>query len=321
MTKTSRITSQMIVEFLCSAIIKGELKYNLTKNLENDIKFLHDKSNEISFLIKKRFDVELIIKTDSILKVINTIFLKNILKKSEGKWNKEYVRANYSFSCYGRDSIYYPSNDPKRLLVHFSSMGKDRFDRYSRFFDFSEMWNESSAHLFLKDDNFSFFLGNDDSPLTLTYSKIIKQFALMNNLELNKVFTIGGSMGGYAALYYTSLLNLNGAIVVAPQVNKLALEAHKFDNWRTHVSNTGNQFRELDFFMLRKDNSPNIYIEYGNYKADQIAAENLLNSIKDLPGLRVIRKANWSKHSIDDYLSLKTILSTIQYFEDNGFAS
>ncbi|WHP04459.1 hypothetical protein QLH32_10295 [Acinetobacter corruptisaponis] len=77
------------------------------------------------------------------------------------KWDRNYVREKYGISMLGIDGIFFPAKKAKRLLVFFSSMGKDRYDRYSWFWDENENWEETS-YLFLKDDSFHYFLGTDE---------------------------------------------------------------------------------------------------------------------------------------------------------------
>lgn len=137
------------------------------------------------------------------------------------KWDSKYVRGKYKVHMLGQHGIYFPCEKAKRLLVLFSSMGKDRYDRYSWFWQEDEHWAET-AYLFLKDDSFNYFLGDDEKPLTQTFRKIILHHMVLANVKEEQVFTVGGSMGGYAAIYYASLMQLNGAIVSNPQLDMLA---------------------------------------------------------------------------------------------------
>ena len=103
-----------------------------------------------------------------------------------GKWDRDYVREKYGYQMLGQHVIYYPSSTAKGLIVIFSSMGKDRFDRYSWFWSEDEEWHDY-AYLFIKDDSFKYFLGDDEKPLSQTFRKIIT-----HHTELAKVVTAPG---------------------------------------------------------------------------------------------------------------------------------
>lgn len=57
------------------------------------------------------------------------------LSKSIEKWDRDYDRRKYGFLSGSLDFIYYPSINPKRIVISFSSMGKDKYDRYSHYWD------------------------------------------------------------------------------------------------------------------------------------------------------------------------------------------
>ncbi|SOZ63383.1 hypothetical protein CBM2615_B140208 [Cupriavidus taiwanensis] len=233
------------------------------------------------------------------------------------KWDSKYVREKYKVHMLGQHGIYFPCENAKRLLVLFSSMGKDRYDRYSWFWDEDEQWDET-AYLFLKDDSFNYFLGDDEKPLTQTFRKIILHHMVLAGVKEDQVFAIGGSMGGYAAIYYASLMQLNGAIVSNPQLDYASARAHSFSNWERQIRKTGSQWYDLGEFIFKWQRIPNIYIEYGNYRADRLAAERFIDAALEGPSLVIARKANWEGHTVDS-LSKTTIESVVNFFENHGF--
>ncbi len=234
------------------------------------------------------------------------------------KWNSEYVRRKYGFQFLGRDGVYYPCKDAKRLIVSFSSMGKDRYDRYSWFWQEDEVWPET-AYLFIKDDDFQYFLGNDAKPLFQTFRKLILRFMDMSGVGAQQVFTIGGSMGGYAAIYYASVMQLNGALMTNPQLDYASARAHQYQNWERQIRSTGAEWYDIAEFVHKWPAMPNVYIEYGNYRADKIAAEKLIEALSQAPNsLFIVRKTDWSVHAVNS-LSKTTIESVIRLFENHGF--
>lgn len=225
---------------------------------------------------------------------------------------KKYQRNKYFF-----DHLYFPAQNAKRMIVFFSSMGLNRYDRVSWFFDPSEQWNGDTACLFIKDDTLHYFLGTEEKPLQGSIKRLIDEYMALNKLKPSQVFAVGGSMGGYAAIYYASFLGLNAAIVANPQVNKASTIAHEFSNWEERIIECGDLFKDLDYFVLKRT-LPNLYIEYGNYPAYYIAVKSLLRAYRSKNGLCISRKANWAGHTVD-CLSRFSILNSIFFFEHHGF--
>ena len=234
-----------------------------------------------------------------------------------GKWDRDYVREKYGYQMLGQHVIYYPSSTAKGLIVIFSSMGKDRFDRYSWFWSEDEEWHDD-AYLFIKDDSFKYFLGDDEKPLSQTFRKIITHHTELAKVTNDCVYTVGGSMGGYAAIYYACLMGLKGAIVANPQLDYSSTRAHSFQNWERSIRSTGSQWYDLGDFYFKFEKKPFVYIEYGEYRADELAAKKFIHSVMDSEGLFIIRKTKWQGHTVD-CLTKETILNTIQYFNENGF--
>jgi pimeloyl-ACP methyl ester carboxylesterase len=232
------------------------------------------------------------------------------------EWNKDYVREKYKVHMLGQFGIYYPASRAKRLVVVFSSMGLDRYDRYSWFWAKDECWTDT-AYLFLKDDSFHYFIGTDEKPATQSFRKIISHFMGVAGVEKDAVFCVGGSMGGYASIYYAALMELNGAIVSNPQLDYKSARAHEFQNWERQIRETGTQWYDLKEFLWKRK-MPNVYLEYGNYPADRMAADEFAAQFVKGEGLLILRKTNWCSHTVNG-LSKKTIENTILYFENHGF--
>lgn len=260
------------------------------------------------------------LKSDALAKLMNMSSLHYIQQQGEHEWDKIYVRSTYENAVDKIKFIYYPSANPRKLIINFSSMGKDRYDRYSRHWDSTQKWESDAAYLFFKDDDFKYFLGDDKKPLSGSYRRIIKQFLSMNSLTNENAFTVGGSMGGYAALYYAITMNLKGAIVAAPQINLRSMQAHKYDNWLRCAISTGTQWRDLDMLLHTSSTTPFMYIEHGGYAADNLAIEPLIHECIKRNSLLLIRRAGWVEHTVDSVLSKDIINNTITYFEAHHIA-
>ena len=229
----------------------------------------------------------------------------------------KYVRKKYEKNMFFFSHLFFPCTHPCRLIVFFSSMGFDRYDRWSWFFDKTEKWETDTACLFIKDDTFHYFLGTENSSKIMSIKKLIEYYLNKYGINKNRCYTVGGSMGGYAAIYYASYLGLNGAIVANPQINLKYTIAHKFYNWERQIRECGSLFSDLTLF-IHKNEIPNIYIEYGNYFPDRYACDDFINSCIKAKAFLIIRKTDWNEHTVD-CLSRFTILNTIFLFENSGF--
>lgn len=263
------------------------------------------------------FDVQF--KPNALRSMMHEHWLMASVNRGQAPWDREYVRANYGFTVRGCDFVYYPSTSAKRLVVNFSSMGKDRFDRYSRYWDSSQKWCSDTAYVFFKDDTYRYYLGDDSSPKFADYSFIIRFLTDSLGISMASVYAVGGSMGGYAALFYSISLGMKGCVVAAPQVTKEAALAHRYRNWDKHISATQGQWVDIDKLMHRFDKLPYIYIEYGDYPSDKLAVDELLAVALKRPGLVLSRKADWREHTVDTVLSKETVDGAIRFFEENGF--
>lgn len=228
--------------------------------------------------------------------------IEGIERKSK-EWDKNYVRAIYENKILDRDYIYFPAKNAKRLFVFFSSMGIDRYDRYSWYWDILENWDSDTACLFLKDDDFNYYVGTDLKPLNNTYFKIINHFISLNNLSKEQVFTIGGSMGGYGSVYYAISMELKGCIVGNLQSTRAGVQKHSFDNWRRAIKECGEQFIDLPDLVDRNYNKklPCLYIEYSAYPADKFAAEVLIEAFKKNDSFVITNKNSGTEHNNIEY--------------------
>lgn len=123
-------------------------------------------------------------------------------------------------------------------------------------------------------------------------------------------------MGGGAALYYAFILGLRGAIVAAPQVDIVSVKAHKFRNWEKHIKAIASQWVDLDILSMRYNRLPYIYIEYGEYNADALAVEKLIDSLKrNRRPMILVNKYECEEHFISEYLRKNSVLNLISLFE------
>lgn len=230
------------------------------------------------------------------------------------KWERNYVREKYKVAMLGVEGVFFPARDAKRLMVFFSSMGVDRYDRYSWFWNDAEEWVETS-YLFIKDDSFNYFLGTDEKPMKDSVRKVVNHYQELLKVESHQTYTVGSSMGGYAAIYYAFYLKAKAAIVANPQVTLRAAQMHEFQNWERNIRKTGQQWIDLDILLFRNTYRPGIYLEYGEYPADKKACEKLISTLMETCCLLIVRKEESKDHS-SCKLSKQTIENAVNFFEN-----
>lgn len=307
-------TSQ-IIECFVDAIFRWSSEGIFTYSLPEFERYFSENRVEINKNLSVASIAEIEFKTDALVKLMNLVSLEAIRKYGVHSWNKEYIRGKYGKTVDDCNFVYYPAVRPKRLIINFSSMGKDRFDRYSRYWDETQQWDTDSAYVFFKDDDYKYYLGDDENPKTSIYNRLIKQFLMLNDLTVDQAFTVGGSMGGYAALYYAIIMGLKGAVVCAPQTTLKAMQAHQYRNWLKHARSTGAQWSDLDMLVHSSKKTAFFYIEHGSYDADILAVEALTNELRKKDALVLVRRARWKEHTVDEVLSKHIVEETILYFE------
>jgi hypothetical protein len=229
------------------------------------------------------------------------------------KWDREYVRKKYGIAMLGIEGCFFPAQNAKRLCVFFSSMGKDRYDRYSWYWKENEIW-EDTAYLFIKDDSFHYFLGTDEKPMKDSVRKVVEHYQKISNTNASQTYMVGGSMGGYAAIYFAFYLRGKAAIVLNPQINYKSARMHQYKNWERAIREMGGQWYDLEDFVKKFETKPGVYIEYGNYPADKKACEALIFSLIEEQCHLIVKKENWEGHTVNALIKT-TIENAINYFE------
>jgi len=230
------------------------------------------------------------------------------------EFDPNFILGKYGANVLGEDIVFFPSLNCKRLVVCFSAMDiKNKFNRLSWFWDPLESWKEGTSFLYLCDPEYKYYIGDDSSPKFHKFEKIVKHYANKCGVDLGEIYTVGSSMGGYAAILFAFRLQLGGAVVGVPQVSKNYARMHNFSNWIKSMNNTENQWIDLGEFLYRTDfNLPNLYLEYGNYPADRFAAEKLIDIYRDRGGTCIVRKYNGTEHEY--FMSRSVVLSAVDFF-------
>jgi len=234
-------------------------------------------------------------------------------------FSKPYILQNYERHLDGIDYLLYPSSNPHRLIILFSGLsGHKTYNRYSWYWDETEKWESNTVYLFLNDLSEQWYVGNDENPMGEKYIKIIQSVLNEYNISRSKTFTVGGSMGGYGAIFYAINMGLKGAIAIHPQITYKATRKHRADDWGKKIRACGSQFYDLTDYLFKRNIIPFLYLEYGLYEADREGAEELISTFQKRQALVIIRKTANPDH-VTNNPSKQTIESIITFFENTGF--
>lgn len=220
----------------------------------------------------------------------------------------DYVKSKYEHTLYDQEYLFFPAKNPKRLWILFCGAQKNRYTMWSWFWNDNEDWQDT-AYLFLKDESFSWYLGFEDKPLVETYTALIKKIINECNLEPKNVFSIGHSMGGYAALFYGITLGFKGIFAFRPQID--------WPNAATFfsVNQLKNRWIDINELLINKTAIPLIYLQFGEFEPDKQAGYKLIDTLKSRESLSIIQKTTNTQH-IGHEPTKKFIESTLLYFEN-----
>ena len=173
------------------------------------------------------------------------------------------------------------NKDIKPLIIAFGGIGGGI---QQPLFEFKKFLSKNiDCHvIFIRDTNRSWYHKG-----VIGFGKNINE--LKNNIKenINKInysmiITIGGSMGGYAALLFGSLLPVNGIIAFGPQtfIDKDNRKKYKDNRWKSELKKLYNNNNDDTYYDLSKLSFQNINVQiiYGyDHDLDKIHAERMKN--------------------------------------------
>jgi hypothetical protein len=235
--------------------------------------------------------------------------------KKISKEKINYIKHKYEHTLFHKQHLFYPARKAESLIVIFTSAVKNKYEMLSWFWRDGENWGKE-AYLFLKDEDLCWYLGNDNQSFVEDYSSIINYYIKISNVRRDRVFTIGGSMGGYAAIYYATILGLGGVVAFNPQVNKKSNDLQT----RFALQNTGRQWQDLDSVVASYDKVPMISLLFGEFVKDLYAAYSLLDVFKTKRSLVVFRHVALDKHKGLN-ITKKYILGDLKFLKEQDSLS
>jgi len=223
-----------------------------------------------------------------------------------------YIKKKYEHTIYKKKCLFYPAKNPKRLLISFCGAQHGIYSKFSWFWRDDENWQDT-AYLFVRDDQTTWYLGNNKKDLMKDFTNLIRYFTAKSKLRPDQVFSIGSSMGGYGALLYATLLGFKGALLLNPQVNK----ASNYDN-RYSIARTEGRWRDLDAVIRSSSYVPCVSLIYGHCALDQSAGEALVKVLKAKAPLAIIRRHPSALHGANIVFSKQFIEREIEYIEQQS---
>ena len=217
----------------------------------------------------------------------------------------DYVKEKYEVTIHGIDCLFYPARNPKRLWVLFNGATVNRYTMWSWFWREDEAW-EDTAFLFLKDDQIRWYFGTQDKPLTQTYCDITRQVMQQCNLSNNQVFTIGHSMGGYAAIYFGLQLQVKGIFALRPQIDWQ--NAVQFFS----VKKLRDVWVDLDQLIKQSVHLPLFFLQFGEFGPDKDAGLQFVDALLKKNTLFFVQKMDNLLHT--GYRPDKKFIEQMLYF-------
>jgi hypothetical protein len=215
-------------------------------------------------------------------------------------FSKNFVIANYEKNHRGIDYLFYPSESPKRLIVIFSGLSSRKsYNRFSWYWDESQRWVGDTAYLFLNDLAETWYCGTPSDGRLDIYSEIITRAMSELGLSGNRVFSLGASMGGYAAILFGIIHGFNGVLSVNAQVNKKYAALSKSSEWLDKMSLCGDCFIDLECFASDAKSLPKLYIQYGQYEADRKASESIVRAFQGRTSMLITSILSDETHVVD----------------------
>ncbi len=178
----------------------------------------------------------------------------------------------------GEDYLIDSNDEMKPLIIAFGGISGAIYQPVFEFKNFLQ--NNVDCHfIFVKDTNQCWYhkgaigLGNNIESASHNLKSII------NTINYSKVLTIGGSMGGFAALLFGSLLKVDGIISFSPQtfIDKKNRRLNADNRWSKQMKYVHNNFSSeyFDLVNLRFTNIK-VYSIYGQEdRLDKIHTERM----------------------------------------------
>ncbi|MDO6617618.1 hypothetical protein [Shewanella sp. 6_MG-2023] len=195
------------------------------------------------------------------------------------------------------------------LFVVFTSYGVE--NKVVENFEFKrQLSNSRCSKLFLRDNSRYWYQAGIRGFSENLDDTVIVLKNLVTKTQ-GKVTFLGVSMGGYAALLFGALLNVDRVLVFSPQVriDEASLKKIKDQRWAACIKQLNSKFKpiKIDELLLKNTNIPIIDLYVGNSDLNDIAHSSYL---EDTPKV-TIHNIETDSHNVAGELAKKGELSSI----------
>jgi hypothetical protein len=218
-----------------------------------------------------------------------------------------YVKNKYERTFEGIDYLFYPAHHTKRLYIFCNGATVGKYTMWSWFWQDDEAWDET-AYLFLKDDTIRWYLGTIEAPLTETYCALIRSVIAQCGITEKQTYTIGHSMGGYAAIHFALRLGLGGVFALRPQID------WEYGTQFFSIKKLKGLWVDLDQHLLQSPCVPRAYLQFGEFGPDKGAGLKFLNALIEKHAFVILEKTNNASHT-GYHPTKEHIESTLTYLE------
>jgi pimeloyl-ACP methyl ester carboxylesterase len=225
--------------------------------------------------------------------------------------NQEILDQHKIDSSFGIDGIIFKPPVAKKVVVCFSGMNLGRYERWSWFYQ-RFLKNDQTIYIVFKDDDFLFYLNREGKDTETLHAKFLLEILKEYNLTTSKLYTVGSSMGGYAAIYYSLLLSGGGAIVSNPLVDLDSATHHSHTLWTRKIKECNQQWKNIIDMIKCHKNKTNFFLSYGNYLPDVLASSKLINALNETNLTYVRHRDEESIHR--DTLNKKNMFQLINFW-------
>jgi hypothetical protein len=194
--------------------------------------------------------------------------------------NHEIINQHQIDRSFGVDGIIFKPETAQRVVVCFSGMNPGRYERWSWFYQ-QFLKDDQTVYIVFKDEDFLFFLNRKNKKIEDLHLKFMLNILDEYKLSPSKLFTIGSSMGGYAALYYSLILSAGGSLISNPLIDLEGAKHHKHSLWTRKIEECGDNWKDLIQLIKEHKKKMNLFLSYGNYLPDIIASTKIITALND----------------------------------------
>jgi hypothetical protein len=216
------------------------------------------------------------------------------------------------------DALVFEPDTVEKIVVCFTGMQVGRYNRWSWFCNRYQL--DKILYIIFKDDDRLFYLDRETKGLVSEHhSEFIINKLKKHNLDSKKLYTIGSSMGGYAAIYFAFKLNAAVAMATSPlaDIDSATPRINPENNtlspattlWIRQMKALGNNWVDLDQYILMSHSNPQVFLTYGTNPPDVLAANKLINAMTLKNIKHIDQPVDSNNHA--DFLSLRLILELI----------